>query len=262
MQRWLEVQALPMSGPRGRLAGRILVVRDVTEARAVELLRRDVARVAVHDLRNPLSVVSTGLEVLADAPPGAIDPGLASYVQLAQGSCRRALDLVNSILQLSQLESGQLPLQRRPVRVAGLIAEVTAGLGLLAQESQLALLVEAPADLPLAWADEPLLRRVLENLVGNAVKFTPAGGRVSVAARRDGDMLLVEVADTGPGISPELEGRLFEKFSSGAGPKQGSGLGLAFCKLAVEAQGGRIWVEDSTPQGTSIRCTMPLFQGQ
>jgi len=77
-----------------------------------------------------------------------------------------------------------------------------------------------------------------------------------------GDVLLIQVSDTGPGIPPELAGRLFEKFSAGPGPQQGTGLGLAFCRLAVEAHGGRIWIEDSSPQGTSVRCTIPLREGQ
>ncbi|HSJ54234.1 MAG TPA: histidine kinase N-terminal 7TM domain-containing protein [Anaerolineae bacterium] len=262
VQRWYEVLALPMTAPRGRFAGRILVVRDVTEARAVELLRQDLARITVHDLRNPLNVVSAGLDVLADAAPGAIDPGLGHFVQLARSSCGRALDLVNSILQMSQLESGQMPLNRRPIQAARLITDVAQGLGLLAREGGLALHVEAPGNLPLVWADETLLRRVLENLAGNALKFTPPGGRVSIAAQPRDDTLLLQVSDTGPGIPRELEGRLFEKFSSGPGPQQGTGLGLAFCRLAVEAHGGRIWVEDSSPQGTSVHCTFPLWHKQ
>jgi len=262
VQRWHEVLALPMTATHGRFAGRILVVRDVTEARAVELLRQDLARITVHDLRNPLNVVSAGLEVLADASPGAIDQRLDSFVQLARSGCRHALDLVNSILQVSQLESGQVPLNRQPIQAARLITEVAQGLGLLALESELALEVEVPAGLPLVWADEALLLRVLENLAGNAIKFTPPGGRVSIAARPLEDALLVQVSDTGPGIPRELEGRLFEKFSAGPGPKQGSGLGLAFCRLAIGAHGGRIWIEDSSPRGTSVHCTIPLCDGQ
>lgn len=258
VQRWHEVLALPMTGTRGRYEGRVLVVRDVTEARAVEMLRQDLARVTVHDLRNPLNVVAAGLDVLAGAGPGAMDPSLANFVQLARASCHRALDLVNTILQVSQLESGRMPLNRRPVQAARLIADVTQGMSLLARENELSLEVRVPTSLPVVWADEALLRRVLENLAGNAIKFTPPGGRVIVAARPVGDALLIQISDTGPGIPPELEGRLFEKFSSGPGPQQGTGLGLAFCRLAVEAHGGRIWIEDSSPQGTSVHCTIPL----
>lgn len=261
-QRWYEVLGLPMAATRGRFAGRILVIRDVTEARAVEMMRRDLARIVVHDLRNPLNVVTASLEILADAPPGAVDPSLGSYVQLARSSCRRAVDMVSGILQVSQLESGQVPMVRRPIQAAKLMAEVASGLGLLAREGQLTLQVEAPDDLPLVWADEALLRRVLENLVDNALKFTPPGGRVSIAAHPLDDMLLIRVSDTGPGIPRELEGRLFDKFVSGSGPRQGVGLGLAFCKLAVEAHGGRIWVEKNAPQGTSVQCTVPLWQEQ
>ena len=133
---------------------------------------------------------------------------------------------------------------------------------LLAKEGNLTLEVEAPDNLPLVWADEGLIQRVLENLTSNALKFTPPGGWVSLVACPLDDLLLIEVSDTGPGIPRELEGRLFQKFSSGPGPKQGTGLGLAFCRLALEAHGGRIWVEKSSAQGTSVRFTVPLWQEQ
>jgi PAS domain S-box-containing protein len=262
VQRWHEVLSLPMTTSGGRLAGRIMVVRDVTEARAVEMLREDLARIVVHDLRNPLNVVSASLEVLQDSLPADCDRRVLSSLRLARQGCSRAVDLVNSILELARLESGKMPLNRQPVRPAWLIAEVAEVSRLLAQESQLLLEVEAPDDLPLVWADESLLRRVLENLIHNALKFTPPGGGVSIAARRLDDTLLVEVSDTGRGIPEEQQHRLFQRFSAGPGPKQGSGLGLAFCKLAVEAHGGRIWIASSSPQGTRVQFTIPLARDQ
>jgi signal transduction histidine kinase len=126
-----------------------------------------------------------------------------------------------------------------------------------AAERGLRLEVEVPPDLPAGLADPDLLDRVLQNLIGNAVKYTPAGGRVTVAARADEAGLVLTVADTGPGLPPQIRPRLFQKFVRGPGPLQGSGLGLAFCKLAVEAMGGRIWVESEAGRGAVFHFTIP-----
>jgi PAS domain S-box-containing protein len=261
-RRWLQVSVLPLPTDRRQEGGRILIAHDVTRERAAEQLRQDLTHITIHDLRNPLNIVSASLRLMADAPPKAIDPSLHLYLQLAERGCRRAIDLVNSILQVSQLESGQVPLRRQPIPPAELIAEVAQGMRLLATEGQLTLDVVLPPSLPAIWVDAALLRRVLENLVGNAVKFTPPGGTVRISAQPRQDALQLTVADTGPGIPPEMTGRLFQKFCTGPGDKRGSGLGLVFCKLAIEAHGGRIWIDSSPGQGTTVRATVPLYCGQ
>jgi PAS domain S-box-containing protein len=262
VQRWLQASILPLATDRRQVTGQILIVHDVTRERAAERLRQDLTYITVHDLRNPLNVVFASLGLMADAPSEAIDPSLQPYLRLAEHGCQRAIDLVNSILQVSQLESGKMPLKRQPIPPAELIAEVAQGMSLLAAEGQLTLTVDLPPALPAAWVDAALLRRVLENLLGNAVKFTPHGGLVRVSAQPDQDALHILVSDTGPGIPPEMTGRLFQKFCTGVGKKRGSGLGLAFCKLAVEAHGGRIWIESNSGQGTIVHVAMPLYSDQ
>jgi len=257
-QRWLQVSTLPLLTERGRWGGRILIVHDVTREHMAEQLRQDLLHVTVHDLRNPLNVVEAALAVMADSGPQAVEASLHSYLQLAQTGCRWATDLVTAILEVSQLESGQMPLDRQPLDVAGLVSEVSQGMRLLAAEGQLALVLDLPDDLPAVRANATLLRRVLENLMGNAIKFTPPGGTVTATAQIDADCLHLVVADTGPGLAPEIEGRLFQKFCTGAEEKRGSGLGLAFCKLAVEAHGGQIWLESSPGQGVRAHVMIPL----
>ena len=111
--------------------------------------------------------------------------------------------------------------------------------------------------------DTELIGRVLQNLIGNAIKFTPAGGVIRVSAHRDtvdARRVVMSVSDTGPGLPPEVQARLFQKFVRGAGSGRGSGLGLAFCRLAVEAHGGRIWADSTPGQGTVFRFTLPVSQ--
>ena len=261
-QRWLRALALPLMTGRGRAAGRILILRDVTREQTAEQLRQDLTYVTVHDLRNPLNVVEAALAELADAGPQEVDASLQNYLHLAQIGCRRATELVTAILEVSQLESGQMPLNWQPLDAAGLVNDVCQEMALLAVEGQLTLVVELPETLPAIQGDVTLLWRVLENLVGNAVKFAPPGGTVTTTARLEGPGLHLVVADTGPGLAPEMEGRVFQKFCTGPEEKRGSGLGLAFCKLVVEAHGGQIWIESSPGRGTQAHVTIPLHAPQ
>lgn len=258
-QHWLQISSLPLMREGKRSGGRILIIRDVTREQAAEQLRQDLIRVTVHDLHNPLNVVQAALGVMADSEEGAVEPWLQGYLQLAQTGCRQAIDLINAILEVSRLESGEMPLDRQPVDAARLVTEVSQGVRLLAADGQLTLIAEVPADLPALQADAALLRRVLENLLSNAIKFTPPGGTVTVTAQPDVDGLYFVIADTGPGLGPEMEGRLFRKFCTGTEEKRGSGLGLAFCKLAVEAHGGRIWIESRPGQGTQAHVVIPWY---
>lgn len=258
-QHWLQISSLPLTREGKRAGGRILIIRDVTREQVAEQLRQDLIRVTVHDLHNPLNVVQAALGMMADSEEGAVEPWLQGYLQLAQTGCRQATDLINAILEVSRLESGEMPLERQPVDAARLVTEVSQGVRLLAADGQLTLIAEVPADLPVLQADAALLRRVLENLLSNAIKFTPPGGTVTVTAQPDVDGLHFVIADTGPGLGPEMEGRLFRKFCTGTEEKRGSGLGLAFCKLAVEAHGGRIWIESRPGQGTQAHVAIPWY---
>jgi signal transduction histidine kinase len=132
---------------------------------------------------------------------------------------------------------------------------------ILAQDKRISLENRVPPDLPLVYVDDRLMRRVLQNLVGNAVKFTPPGGSVMLTAELTTmisaqPLVLVSVHDTGPGIPPEIQTQLFQKFVTGSQKGRGTGLGLAFCKLVVEAHGQQIWADTSPGQGTVLTFTM------
>jgi signal transduction histidine kinase len=164
--------------------------------------------------------------------------------------------LVNSILDVSRLESGRMPIKYVQIRLSDLVAETLQAQGPLAADKGLRLERDVPPTLPPAWADADLIGRVLQNLVGNAIKFTPPGGVIRVTAKVGQSdplpVLLVSVSDTGPGIPSEIRGQLFQKFVTGRQEGRGSGLGLAFCKLAVEAHGEHIAVESALGQGTTF----------
>ena len=246
-----------------RWLGWLVVLRDVTAERQVEHLRDDLTRTMVHDLRNPLNSVSSALHLLTNAGDERLSASQQTVVDLALQGTESMLDLVTAILDVSRLESGQMPLQREPISLRQLTTQLVHQQTPVAQARGQTLTADFAPDLPAVYADAGLLRRVLQNLVGNALKFTPAGGRVELAAAvpAGANQMWLSVSDTGPGIAAEVRDRLFQKFVTGRVPGHGSGLGLAFCRQVVEAHGGRIWVEPaSAAGGATFTFTMPIWE--
>jgi signal transduction histidine kinase len=244
--------------------GRLVVLRDMTNERAVEHLRDDMTHAMVHDLRNPLSGIWASLSLLMSGMTGAVSPSQREILEIAGRSTQQMMELVNAILDVNRLESGRMPLHRKPVAISLLATDAIQMETAVASERGISLESDVPLSLPGVWADEVLIRRVLQNLIGNAIKFTPPGGRVWVSARSEDKpkrQVVLSVSDTGTGIPPEVQGRLFQKFVAGDQAGHGSGLGLAFCKLAVEAHEGRIWVESTSERGTTIAFSLRATEG-
>jgi signal transduction histidine kinase len=265
--QWL---GLPVSTEQGPL-GRLLVLYDVTEERLLTRMREDLTHTMVHDLRNPLTGISTALQLLDSKLAEVITPAQHRLFEIAANSTQKMVDLVNSILDLSRLEKGRMPLNLEPVSMPDILAETVRLQSPLSSAKKLQIVREVAPTLPLAWADGELIARVLQNLIGNAIKFTPAGGTITVAAgevngqsmdgvdaTRGDSRLRISVTDSGPGVPPELRDKLFQKFVVGEQQERGSGLGLAFCKLAIEAHDGQIWVEGGD-QGASFVFTLPSY---
>jgi signal transduction histidine kinase len=254
--RWDNLPVLTGEMPVGRL----IILRDVTEERLLTRMRDDLTSTMVHDLRNPLTIIQGSLELLeAEAPGPLVDDQRQVLAMMRQG-LQRMLNLVTSILEGNRLESGQVTLEREPMRLRPLVDEALAIQRVLASDKQLQLHNELAPDLPPVHVDAELIERVLQNLIGNAIKFTPPGGVIRVSAYHDPSdhqRLTVSISDTGPGIPPEIRSRLFQKFVRGQGAGRGSGLGLAFCRLAVEAHGGKIWFETANDQGSTFKFTLP-----
>jgi signal transduction histidine kinase len=211
-------------------------------------LRHETIRFIVHDLRNPLSVFSSALEMLdAELDAGGIEIA-RELIKVCRNALRRMLMLTESLLDVDRLDwglDGALDLEM--VSLPALIVGVVADQRPRAETVEVALEIEVPVDLPPIAADPARLERVLANLIENALKYSPAGGQVTVSAWHEGDSLMVAVSDAGPGIPPDQRERIFERFTQvrdDPKARRGFGLGLAFCRAAVEAHGGRIWVED------------------
>jgi NtrC-family two-component system sensor histidine kinase KinB len=265
---WLNLPVETGGSPLGRL----LVLYDVTQERVLEKMRDDLTRTLIHDLRNPLTTISTSLQFMEQLG-GNYSPDQNFMIEIARSSSRKMLKLINTILDVSQLESGRMPLRYESVPLAMLVDEALRVQSPLASSKGVRLENSVPQSLPPAWADAKLIERVLQNLIDNAIRFTPLNGLVRVVAQQAGDgatgpeeggrsapvpQLQISVSNNGPGLAPEVQDRLFQKFVTGGEQGSGTGLGLAFCKLAVEAHGGRIWVESEPDKITTFTFTLPL----
>jgi two-component system sensor histidine kinase KdpD len=236
------------------------------EARAAALAESDALKSALlaavsHDLRTPLAAIKASATSLLDGSIEWDEEARQEFLQAIDEETDRLSLMVSNLLDLSRIEGGALRPDKEWYDVAELVADVADRMDAIAAAHVLTTRVEP--DLPLAYFDYVEIAQVLVNLVQNAVKYTPPGTRITVAARRAGDAIEFAVSDTGPGISPQKLPRLFEKFyrADESGRVQGTGIGLAICKGLVEAHGGRIWVESRVGEGTTFRFTIPIDRG-
>jgi len=219
-----------------------------------------------HELRTPLNAIVGYTELILDSVYGEVPEKIRDVMERVDKSGRHLLGVINDILDLSKIEAGQLTLARGEYSFKDVVDTVVTAVGALAAEKKLALKVTVPADLPSGRGDERRLTQALLNLVGNAIKFTDAGEvRIEVTAS-DGNFM-VSVSDTGPGITPEDQQKIFEEFQqaeeSRARRKGGSGLGLTITRRIIELHGGRIWVESQPGEGSTFRFTLPVhIEGQ
>jgi NtrC-family two-component system sensor histidine kinase KinB len=234
------------------------IMRDISERLELAELRTDLTSMVFHDLRSPIGNIISSLEVL-EATIADSDETIQSVLSIAMRSSRRASRLVESLLDLDRLETNRAVLNKSQASIGALVAEAVEEIHPTAEAKGQLLRMELPPHLPTLEMDVDMIRRVLINLLENAIKYTRSGDQITVcASARDGE-LLVSVSDSGPGIPVEDLDKIFDKFTrvtKDDRPK-GLGLGLAFCRLAIEAHGGKIWVESEEGRGSTFSFTLP-----
>jgi len=243
--------------------GQLLVLHDVTEERNIEKMREDLTGMMVHDLRNPLNNILSGLELIPVVGP--LTDEQARVLNITGRVTRQMRDIVNSIMELSELESGEIPLDPRPLSVSERVETALQSQMALANTRDIRLENGVSAETPIAWGDPDLIDRVFQNLIGNAITFSPDGGvvTVSLAPIQDSEeFLTICVCDEGPGIEPGFEERLFDKFTSSRERRRGYGLGMTFCKLVAEAHGGRIVARSRPDKGAEFLLTLPTASAE
>ncbi len=256
-----------------RLQGVFAAARDVTESKRfeqtlresneqlhkLEELRDNLVHMVVHDMRTPLTAIYGFLRTLETLEGESLSDQGREFVQTALASTEDLVEMVSSLLDVNKMEAGEMTLNPTQCDLLTIAREALAKVEPLKGDRQLVL---SGSDEPVTvMADAELIARVFQNLLGNALKFTPDDGRVTVSIEPSADAARVRVQDTGPGIPPEYRERIFEKFSQVEDPakqqRYSTGLGLAFCKLAVEAHGGQVGVDSEEGRGSTFWFTLP-----
>jgi signal transduction histidine kinase len=236
------------------------ILRDITARKELGALRDDMTSMIFHDLRSPLGNIVSSLEMMSSLVPK--DETLDSMLTIARNSTARIQRLVNSLLDISRLESGQPIVDQNSIDPVALVRESLRDVERSAEARHQSVINRATSVLPLVWVDVDMAYRVLVNLLENAIKFTPVGGKIDIGAQINADGTFVKfwVRDNGPGIPPADRERIFEKFTRLRGKNRpgGLGVGLAFCRLAVHGHGGEIWVESELGKGTTFWLTLPV----
>jgi len=234
-------------------------LRNITERKELDSLREDLMAMIYHDLRSPLGNIVSSLDVL-DGMIGT-DEAIRSILNIAVNSTDRIQRLVNSLLDINRFESGQTVATQKAINPQGLITNAVKDVMPSATGRHQTIETQIVEPLPDIWVDEDMLRRVLINLLENAIKFSKTETKIIISAQRDHESVRFSVQDNGLGIPSSEHKRIFDKFAriKGKDKPSGLGIGLAFCRLAVQAHGGKIWVESEEGKGSKFIFTLPVI---
>ncbi len=238
------------------------LIRDISERRELDSLREDLISMIYHDLRSPLSNVVSSLDVFNAMLPQDGDPAFRSLLNIALRSTERIQRLTTSLLDMSRLETGQPVINLFSTSPVLLAVDAVEAVSPVAETKNQIINLKIPADTPPVMVDADMIRRVLINLLENAVKYSPPNGEISLGAVTETNQAIIWVQDSGSGIPAKEQEHIFDKFTrlNPEMSRKGFGLGLAYCRLAIEGHGGRIWVESDAGQGSRFCFTLPLAQ--
>jgi two-component system, OmpR family, phosphate regulon sensor histidine kinase PhoR len=247
--------------PAEKPSGAVVVLHDVTELRRLERVRQDFVANVSHEFKTPLTAIQGFAETLLG---GALeDPkNNRRFLEIIREHAQRLARLTDDLLKLARIEAGKLELEFQPMSLAELIEGCAETTLLKASRKEIVLEIEVPPGLPAVYGDQSLLREVLQNLLDNAIQYTPPGGRILVSATTGARDAVVTVSDTGIGIPLADQERIFERFyrvdAARSREAGGTGLGLSIAKHIVDVHGGRIWVESQVGRGSDFSFSIPL----
>jgi len=256
--RYFLPRASPLYGERGEVTGATIMLQDVTRLRRFDELRNDIVATVAHEFRTPLTSLQMAIHLCLDQKVGSLTEKQADLLSAAREDCGRLRGLVDDLLDLSRLHTGKVEMQKRLASLKDLLEGVIAQHKVAAEERSIRLAAEPVTPGLEALLDPTRISLVLSNLVGNALRHTSEGGQVVVRTRPSDKALRFEVADTGEGIPPEYQDRIFDKFFQVPGARVGgSGLGLTIAKEIVKAHEGQIGVESELGKGSTFWFTLP-----
>ncbi|HEX3578001.1 MAG TPA: ATP-binding protein [Thermoanaerobaculia bacterium] len=256
----VEYSSTPMLDEAGDHIGAVVVFRDITERRAIEKLKSEFVSTVSHELRTPLTSIRGALGLLGSGLLGTVAEKGRRMLEIAVANTDRLVRLINDILDLERMESGKVELRRGVVDAQRVLDQAREGLQSMADDAEIRVVAEPFAGM--LWGDTDRIIQTLTNLIGNAVKFSPANTTVTLSGIAGDSEFTFCVADEGRGVPDDQLTSIFQRFNqvdaSDSRAKGGSGLGLAICQSIVTAHGGRIWAEKNEPAGTRVQFTIPL----
>jgi NtrC-family two-component system sensor histidine kinase KinB len=256
--RLLTYSLTPVSHTQGHILGAVMVLHDVTEQRAFERVRSEFVLRASHELRTPVTGMHMAFGLFRERAKFPAESREADLLDTVNEEMQRLMQLINDLLNFSRYQNGLQKLTLGPCDISDLLEHARARFAEQANAQNIELLVEEQSPLPRLHADRAQLERVLDNLLGNALRHTADGGQIRLQARRHGERVIVSVEDNGEGIAYGQQGRIFEPFVQVGRKKGGAGLGLALCKEIVQLHGGRMGVYSRPGQGTQFYMALPL----
>ena len=240
----------------------VAVFRDITREAEIDRMKSEFLSIAAHELRAPMTSIKGYSDMLLLGLAGEYEERQKQFLDTIKANVDRVMEMVNEFSEISRLETGDLRLDAKPLHIDKLVSEVVVSLRPQIEAKEINLTLEMPPGLPEVWGDRTRIIQVLTNLVTNAYKYTPRGGRIAIKAQGVDDSLQVDVADTGVGIAPQDQERLFTRFFRADHPEvrrvTGTGLGLSITKSIVELHGGHIWVKSQLGEGSTFSFTLPL----
>lgn len=254
---------------------RVKALQDEVERQKAELLeknaelvqmqgfRESLTQMVVHDLKNPLASIMGNVQLMQMQKSEITPARLDELLERTQESARALMRMILNILQIGKMEERRMPLRLEPLKLGSVVQESLDEMAGMSTRDGIRIENRVDPDLPPVVADRELLSRVVANLLSNALKHTPGGGLVTCEARREGEEMVFTVSDTGEGIPEELQSRIFDKFVAGQADNSrrmlyDSGLGLTFCRLAVQCHRGRIWLTSRPGAGTTVYIALPI----
>jgi signal transduction histidine kinase len=239
----------------------LTLIEDISADIETERQKEDWRQMIAHDLRSPLTNIYATIYLVQEAAGQPLPAGSDKLVSAAAHSCQKMLELITLYLDVAKLDAGVAEIKLAPIRLADLVRAEIEGQDAVSRSKNLEISMAVPDEI-VVEADSDLLSRVVQNVLDNAVKFTPLGGRVGLSARVDGEQVELSIKDTGPGIAPEELPLLFDRYHQArarrAGKIQGTGLGLTFCREALKIMRGGIAVSSNLSEGTEFPVRIPL----
>ncbi|NBA96943.1 ATP-binding protein [Pseudomonas sp. R5(2019)] len=256
--RLLSYSLTPVSHTQGHILGAVMVLHDVTEQRAFERVRSEFVLRASHELRTPVTGMHMAFGLLRERLHFATESREHDLIETIDEEMQRLVQLINDLLNFSRYQNGLQKLTLAPCSIDDLLSRTRDRFHDPLAQKNIELLIELEAPLPHVQADQAQLERVMDNLLDNAVRHTPAAGKIRLQARRHAERVIISVEDNGEGIAYGQQGRIFEPFVQVGRKKGGAGLGLALCKEIVQLHGGRMGVYSRPGQGTQFYMALPI----